>query len=412
MSNIKIAIIGAGASGLAAAVFASYKAESLGIKADITLFEANSRVGKKILVTGNGRCNFTNENVSATHFRGESDFAYNVYSRFDSAKAVEFFRTLGLYSKSDASGRVYPLSLQATSVLDVLRYEISKNSVKEITDTKVTSLKRSGKGFLINGSFYADKVILATGGKAAPVQGSDGSGFSLLAPFSIDCSLLLPALTPIVCQDFTKALKGIRAQGTISVKCDGKTVASDTGEIQYTDYGLSGIPSMQVSRYAAKLLAEGRKDVVAVVDSAPAFSCDELKAMLREIVNSHPGFTGEMLLGSIMPKKLGAYLLSEISINPMKETGRLHDAVIDRIVSVVKNKKYKISSVKGFNDAQVTAGGIKAAEINPDTMELKKVKGLYVCGEIVDVDGECGGYNLQWAWSSAFAAGTSVIQEN
>ena len=188
MSNIKIAIIGAGASGLAAAVFTSHKAKSLGVNADICLFESNSRVGKKILVTGNGRCNFTNENVSASHFRGESDFAYKVYSRFDSVKAVEFFRTLGLYSKSDASGRVYPLSFQATSVLDVLRHEISKNNVKEITDTKVTSLKRSGKGFLINGSFYADKVILATGGKAAPVQGSDGSGFNLLSEMCLASS--------------------------------------------------------------------------------------------------------------------------------------------------------------------------------------------------------------------------------
>ncbi len=412
MNNIKVAVIGAGASGLAAAIFAARQARTANINARIALFDANPRVGKKILVTGNGRCNFSNEHVEMKHFRGDSEFAYEVYKRFDAEATVEFFNSLGLYSKSDAAGRLYPLSLQASAVLDVLRYEVAACGINEVCDTKISSIRPHKAGFMLNNEFYADRVIIATGGKAAPVQGSDGSGFSLLRPFGISCTELLPALTPVICQDFTKALKGIRAQGKISIKCDGRVISEDTGEIQYTDYGLSGIPSMQVSRYAAGLLADGRRDVYAVVDSAPSYSAQELKSMLTSVASAHPQFTGEMLLGSIMPKKLGAYLLSEISLNPNKEIGRLHDAVIDRIVSVVKGKKYKISSVKGFSDAQVTAGGIPAAEINASTMELKKVKGLYVCGEIVNVDGECGGYNLQWAWSSAFVAGTGVIQEN
>lgn len=413
MSNmLKIAVIGAGASGLAAAIFAAQEASRKNKKVSITLYESNPRVGKKILVTGNGRCNFSNENITASHFRGESEFAFDVYSRFTNESAVEFFRSLGLCSRSDSAGRIYPMSLQAAAVLDVLRCETVRRRIREVTETKITSVKRNGSGFLLNDRYYADRVILATGGKAAPVQGSDGSGFALIKPFGISCSPLLPALTPIVCTDFTRSLKGIRAQGKISVRLGGKILSEDTGEIQYTDYGLSGIPSMQVSRFVAEALDGGRSDVVAVVDSAPAFTAEELRAVLTQINTAHPSFTGEMLLGSIMPKKLGAFLLSEISINPQKETGRLHDAVIDKIVSAVKNKKYKISSVRGFADAQVTAGGISASEINPSTMELKKVKGMHVCGEIVDVDGECGGYNLQWAWSSAYVAGTAAVQEN
>ena len=409
---LRVAVIGGGASGLAAAVFAARRARESGKSCKVTVYEGNPRVGKKILVTGSGRCNFTNECVAAERFRGDSAFAYDVYSCFDSKNTVEFFRSLGLYSKSDAAGRVYPLSLQATSVLDVLRAECDRLCVEAVTDFKVSSIKKSGKGFIINGTEYADKIILATGGKAAPVQGSDGSGFELIKPFGISVSPLLPALTPMVCADFPRSLKGIRAQGRVSIKCAGKLLAEDTGEIQYTETGLSGIPSMQVSRFAAEALLQGRDAVTAVVDSAPMFTSDELKRVLTDISRQHPDFTGEMLLGAIMPKKLGAFLISEASLNPAKPIGRLHEGVIDKIASVVKSKKYKISSVKGFSEAQVTAGGIVADEINPRTMELKKVKGLYVCGEIVNVDGECGGYNLQWAWSSAYLAGISVIQEN
>ncbi len=407
---LRVAVIGGGASGLASAVFAARTARQLNKRAVVNIYDGNSRVGKKILVTGNGRCNFSNENVTPANFHGASDFAYSVYSRFDSKCTSDFFRGLGLFPKSDNAGRIYPMSFQATAVLDALRQECLALGINEVCDTKITSLERSGNGFVLNGEIFAHRVILATGGKAAPVQGSDGSGFGLLRNFGVDVSPMFPALVPLNCENFTKSLKGIRAQGKITVKCDGRVLAQDTGEIQYTDYGLSGIPTMQVSRFAAEALNEN-KTVFAFVDSAPFFTAEELNGALTRIVKEHPEFPLEMLLSGLMPKKLGSYLLSCCSLNVNSKIGRLHPSVIEKIVTTVKNKKYKVSSVKGFADAQVTGGGIKASEIDADTMELKKVKGLYVCGEIVDVDGDCGGYNLQWAWSSAALAGTSIIRE-
>lgn len=408
--KMTIAVIGGGASGLASAIFAARTARQMNKKVTVNVYDGNPRVGKKILVTGNGRCNFSNENITDKNFHGDSAFAFQVYSRFGYRQTEDFFHSLGVFSKCDNAGRVYPMSFQATAVLDALRQECQQPEINEICDTKITTLRKQGSGFILNDDIYADKVILATGGKAAPVQGSDGSGFSLLRPFGIECAPLLPALVPLNCENFTKSLKGIRAQGKIILKCEGKVIAEDTGEIQYTDYGLSGIPSMQVSRFVAESLYE-KKTVFAHVDSAPCFTAEELRKELMCLVKNKPDMPVEMLLSGIMPKKLGTFILSECSLNLGLKIGKLNQSVIEKIVTAVKNKKYKVTSVKGFPDAQVTAGGIRASEINPVTMELKKVRGLYVCGEIVNVDGGCGGYNLQWAWSSAYVAGTSIIRE-
>ncbi len=411
MHTTDLAIIGGGASGLVAAISAAREAQKLRKKVKIIILEGNSRVGKKILVTGNGRCNFTNENITSENFHGEPLLAQKVYSSFDNKETSEFFRSLGLFPKSDFAGRVYPMSSQATAVLDVLRFEVQRLGIEEITDTKITAIEKSGNGFVLNGNIAAKKCIIATGGKAAPVHGSDGSGFSLLKSFGVECTALYPALTALVCENFTKALKGIRAQGRISIRCAGKLLAQDTGEIQYTDYGLSGIPSMQVSRFAAKALGEKNSDVFAVVDSCPSFTETELKEILLGMIKNNPSMTGELLLAGLLPKRLGVTLLGDCSISPAKEIGKIFPGAADKIVSAVKGKKYRICSVKGFNDAQVTAGGIPAYEIDSDTLELKKVQGIYVSGEIIDVDGDCGGYNLQWAWSSGYKAGKNAVRE-
>ena len=409
---LTLGIIGGGASGLIAAVFAAREADRLRKRVRITVYDANPRVGKKILVTGNGRCNFSNENISDINFHGEGRLAYSIYERFDNEDTVEVFSSHGLFSKADAAGRIYPMSSQATAVLYALRYELARIGVEEKTETRITEIKKQGKGYLLNGQIYADRCIIATGGKAAPVQGSDGSGLKLLEACGVKITPLVPALVPLVCDNFPKGLKGIRAQGRISLKCSGKTIAEDTGEIQYTDYGLSGIPSMQVSRFAADRLLVRKEDVYAYVDSCPYFSADELKEKLGVLIKNRPSLPGEMLLAGIMPKKLGAVLLSDCSVNPAKEIGKIHPAVIDKIVAAVKNKKYKVSSVKGFADAQVTAGGIDGTEINADDLSLKRLDGVFVCGEIVNVDGDCGGYNLQWAWSSGAVAGKAAVREN
>lgn len=413
MNNcLQLAVIGAGASGLMAAVTAAAEAEKIGKNVSVALYEANPRVGKKLLVTGNGRCNFTNDFVSGEHFYGERALAAEIYKRFDNEQVKKFFLRLGLVSKSDFAGRVYPLSAQASSVLDALRFEVMKYGIKEVCDTKITSIEKNGNTFLLNGKFRADRCIIATGGKAAPVQGSDGSGLELLKKAGIKITPVVPALTALCCADFTKALKGIRAQGKITIKASGRILAEDTGEIQYTDYGLSGIPSMQVSRFVSEALLQNKSEVFAIVDSCPALSSEELADFISSVKKNNPFLPSEMLLAGIMPKRLGISLLFDCSVNPSMEIGKIYPAATEKIVRTVKGKKYKIQSVRGFSDAQVSAGGIAGEEIDYSTLELKKLRGAYVCGEIVNVDGACGGYNLQWAWSSGVTAGKSAVREN
>lgn len=407
----RIAVIGGGASGLIAAVFAAREAEKLGLCVDITIFEANARIGKKILVTGNGRCNFSNENIKPENFHGDADFAYRIYNFFDNRVTCDFFRSLGVIAKCDVAGRIYPMSFQSSSILDALRFEIEKQNISLVCDTKIDSITKSDEGFLLNNRYNADICIIATGGKASPVHGSDGSGYNLIEPFNIDVEPVLPALSALVCDNWSKGLKGVRAQGSITIKVSGRILAQDTGEIQYTDYGLSGIPSMQVSGAVSRALLSDAASVYALVDSCPGMSSEELKKHIFELVRYNPNIPAENLLSGILPKKLGISFLCDCSVNPVKSIGILHSSVIDKVVSTVKCKKYKIKSVKGFNDAQVSCGGISCDEINNDTLELKKVKRIFVCGEIINVDGDCGGYNLQWAWSSGYTAGISAVRE-
>lgn len=409
--SASLAVVGGGASGLIAAISAVKAAEKRNCSIKVTVYESNTRVGKKLLVTGNGRCNFSNLNIKKENFHGESELAFGIYRKFDNISTVDFFRSIGVYEKGDAAGRIYPMSFQASAVLDALRFEAQRLGIEFLTDTKITKIQKSGGGFRLNDCYYADACIVACGGKAASVHGSDGSGLEMLSALGVEVSPLFPALAPLVCERFNKGLKGVRAQGTVSIRCGGRVLAADTGELQYTEYGLSGIPSMQVSFAAAEALASARADVQAVVDSCPDFNANELKRIIYEIARTNPEMPNEMLLAGIMPKKLGAYLISECSVNPAKPIGRLHESVIEKIVTLIKNKKYKVTAVKGFSDAQVTAGGITAKEINRETLELHKLSGMYVCGEIVDVHGDCGGYNLQWAWSSGYVAGESAAKE-
>ncbi len=406
-----IAVIGGGASGLIAAIAAADEVKRQKSAADIVIYEANARVGKKLLVTGNGRCNFSNKSVTADNFYGEPKLALSIYEKFDNSQTVEFFRSIGVLAKADVSGRIYPMSFQASAVLDALRYEVQRLGITIQTDTPVDTIEPLQYGYLLNGSYRADVCIIATGGKAAPVHGSNGSGFRLLESLGIKATPLYPALVPLVCDRFNKGLKGVRAQGTISIRCNGRELACDTGEIQYTEYGLSGIPSMQVSASVAAALDVANSDVIAVVDSCPELGSRELKSALTEFAVMNPDMPAEMLLAGIIPKKLGSQLIADCSLNPLKPIGRIHEGVIDKIVTTVKSKKYRVVAVKSFADAQVTAGGISAGEINENSLELKTLKNVFVCGELVNVHGDCGGYNLQWAWSSGFIAGKNAAKE-
>lgn len=408
MIKKQIAVIGGGASGLCAAIEAARTAQN---RAEITVYEALGRCGKKILATGNGRCNLANTDTDFSHYHGNVQLVQSVFEQYDLQSALDFFKDLGLFMRADAAGRVYPLSNQASAVLDALRFESDRLQIRVKTEEKITDIKKQNGKWLLNGTFAADCVILACGGKAAPVHGSDGTGYVLAKKLGVSVEEPLPALTALVVEQFTKALKGIRAEGCITVKCGGQVLASSAGEIQYTDYGLSGIPAMQVSGAVSRYLASGAKaPCQVIVDRAPSVSAEELTAFIERAKKERPTLLCEDLLTGIMPKRLGVTVLTECSLQPQKPLTAMNAGVIPTLVTAIKNKKYKINSVCGFADAQVTAGGIPACEINAQNMELHKANDVFVCGELVNVDGDCGGYNLLWAWNSGRLAGANAAK--
>ncbi len=408
MPEKQIAIIGGGAAGLCAAIEAARASRK---QTGITVFESLGRCGKKILATGNGRCNLANTDTDLSHYHGDVQLVEAVFSQFSPQSTLDFFKDLGLFLRCDAAGRVYPLSNQASAVLDALRFEVDRLGIRVQTEQKITDIKKQNGKWLLNGTFTADCVVLACGGKAAPVHGSDGTGYVLAKQLGIGIEQPLPALTPLIADNFTKALKGIRAEGSITVKCAGKVLAQSAGEIQYTDYGISGIPAMQVSGAVSRYLAKNEKaPCQVIIDRAPGISSEELTAFIEKSKKERPGLLCEDLLTGIMPKRLGVTVLTDVSLQPQKPLTAINAGVIPALVNCIKNKKYKINSVCGFNDAQVTAGGIPASEINGQTLELLKAQNVFVCGELVNADGDCGGYNLLWAWNSGRLAGENAAK--
>lgn len=404
--RINAGIIGAGFSGLVAAISLARLCPS----SRIVIFEGKSQAGKKILVTGNGRCNLTNETVSSEFYHGDVSLFERVYPQADNASLLSFFSSLGVLTARDFAGRYYPVSNQAVSVLDALVSEACALGIEIITDCRITDVKKTQHGFVLNGEYDCERLVFACGGKAAPVHGSDGSGFEILSSLGIRSTPLSPSLVPLYCAGFEKSLKGIRARGTVSIKNGGRVLASDTGEIQYTDYGLSGIPAFQVSPVVSELLREGQK-VTAFVDSAPFMERQELEEYITASIKRYPSSPAGNVLEGIMTKKLSSYLISQCSLNPQKPASTVSAGAAGKIAAAVKSKKYEITRTGGFADAQVTSGGVASGELCENSLGLRKLRGAYVCGEMLDVDGLCGGYNLQWAYSSAVSVADSIAKE-
>ena len=384
--KIDVAVIGGGASGIMAAIFAARHGKN------VCILEKNPRIGKKILATGNGRCNFTNINAKEQDYN--SEFVGPALACFSANKVISFFKELGLLSRVEAEGRVYPLSGQATSVLDVLRLELSRLSVKIITDFDVEKIEKNNAGFVIfskNEKVEAKKVIVATGGMASPKSGSDGKGYELLKAFGHHTTKLVPSLVQLKTE---KSVGGVRAYGkvtTASGRCD-------TGEIQFNNYGISGIPVFGLAKYV-------KKGEPVFLDLLPDYTEDEV----IEILKSRPKQTMETYLIGILNKALGQFLLKECRISPLsKMSDTLKEDEIIKIAKKIKSWRFDVTGTMPWDNAQVTAGGIELSEIDPKTMESKLVDNLYITGEVLDIDGPCGGYNLHWAWASGKVAGSEA----
>lgn len=404
----KIAVIGGGASGMMAAITAAEQG------AEVTVYEAKEKPGKKLLATGNGKCNYTNLVQEDSCYRGtDTSFSKQVRNAFTLEDTIRFFQSIGIEPKCK-NGYVYPNSEQASSVAEALILELRARCVP-IKMEPVVSIKKWENRFLVkteHGAKEYEKVILCCGSCAGLKKPEEFSGYRLAEQLGHHITPLFPALVQLRCKEkWLKTVSGVRTEGCIRVFADGKQVAEEKGELLFTDYGLSGIPVFQVSRFAGEGLELGKK-VSCSLDLLPGYSLEELEQMLHRRVQTLKKRTAEEMLTGLANHKLNYILLKEVGIDPV-EVGKtaFSSEKIKKLAGVYKQLKCHVTGCNPFANAQVCAGGVNTAEIDNKTMESRLTPNLYFAGELVDVDGTCGGYNLQWAWSSGYVAGLYAATE-
>lgn len=408
----KIAIIGGGAAGMMAAV----QAAEAGVCAD--LYERNDRVGKKLLATGNGRCNFSNRDMNRDAYYGSAvSFYEKFFSVFGVTETIDFFGQHGMLIK-DRNGYLYPLSEQASTVLDIFRFALEKANIHLHMDSKVKALSRERRtgGFqvILDGEKRQEPclyqaVILACGGMAAPKTGSDGNGYALAESFGHHIVEPVPALVQLRCQgDFWKSVAGVRTEAALELFIDGRKRSAVRGELQLTDYGISGIPVFQFSREAAYALLY-KKQVSVKIDFLPDYEEKAYRQFWESRFDTGREQTLEQFLTGISNKKINQLVIRLAGCKPSDTAGRLPEGKRRKIAELYRYFTVMVSGTKGFEQAQASAGGILAEELT-DRLESVYVPGLFMAGEIIDMDGICGGYNLQWAWTSGVIAGRAAAE--
>lgn len=393
-----VIVIGAGASGLTAAIFAAKQG------CRTIVLDHSSTPAKKILSTGNGRCNFSNQKQGSFAYQcSDPAFVMKVMRQFGVRETLEYFeKTLQIHAV-ERDGYLYPRSMQATAVRNALLRNCSIYDVRLQQEIGIQKILPANGAFHIKtktGDFFGKTCILATGGKAFPKSGSDGSGFVYARALGHTVEKPLPALVPLETDaSWNKIAAGVRAHASVKLYIDGQEMASNTGEIQFTKYGVSGIPVFQVSRFASRALFTGKTPVVSI-DLLPEMS--EQTFLERE----GDSLRKAELNPDEMKALLDGYLNHKLTETVLHLTRHHADPV--RIAHILKHLTADVTGTKGFDQAQVTTGGIRLAEIHPETMESRLIPHLYVCGEMLDVDGICGGYNLQWAWSTGAISGQAA----
>ena len=401
-----VIIIGGGAAGLCAAVYIKQQAPELSVR----IFESQMRVGKKLALTGNGRCNITNKNINISRYHGNDvDFCETAFCKYDRKFTEVFFESIGvpiIYEEDKG----FPASLQAASVVDCLRFAADSLGVITHLETKVTNIQTSGSEYKVvcgNLSFLAKNVIIAAGLYSGGDRlGCDGSMLQLLKKAGYRTAPVTPAIVQVkTVTDIVKQLKGIKFNGTAALKINGQVVRKEAGEILFCDYGLSGPPVLQISREVmrTKEKCEISLDVVPEMD----FGC--LLNVLSERARNLSNRTLDEFFTGMLNKRLGQIILKCAGCGLMEKAGTLNISDIKKITAILKNFTFEVTGTTGFNNSQVSAGGLLTSQFYNDTMMSKTDKHLYAIGEILDIDGDCGGFNLQWAWSSAFCAADAVI---
>lgn len=407
-NKLTIAVIGAGASGMTAAIAAAKNG------AEVTLFEKNDRVGKKILATGNGKCNLSNLEFSTEHYYcQDKDKLKEVFDSFSVWDAVSYFESMGLMIKAKNNSYLYPYSEQASSVLDVLRMELSRCGVKTVADAEIVHacFNKEKHKFQIKDRNEKiccfDKLIISCGSPASLKKGEGMSGYELAKGFGHRINPIVPGLVQLKSGDsFIKALAGVRCQAGIKLMVDGQEMGQETGEVQFTEYGISGIPVFQISRTAGYALLEN-KPVTVLVDFFPEHEEKSYGYMAKLRYEEQKHKTLENYLTGTQNKKINMVMIKQAGLKPGMKAEELDFKTIWGIMKLYKAFPVHISGINSMENAQICAGGVDFREVSCE-LESSLVNGLYFTGEILDVDGKCGGYNLQWAWSSGYVAGRNA----
>ena len=404
----KIIVIGAGAAGLMAALSAK---ENGG---QVTILERNDRIGRKLLATGNGRCNYTNINLNIENYHGRnSKFAYSALSQFDVYRTMSYFEELGITPRVEERGKVFPASLQSSSMIDIFNYEIKNRNIDLQLNSFVKNIYKEDNfkvqledGRVVTG----DKIILATGGMSLENTGSDGNGYNLADKLGHEIIETFPGIVQLNLEsDKLKEKSGVRFDGIAELHIDGEYIMEDEGDVLFTDYGISGPTILQLSRRAIDGL-RNNKDVSIHVQVIKDRNMEELyEYLIMRFQNMNTKPLRESLIG-LINKKLINPIIKTVRLDGKRPVAEIANKDVRRLADILTSWKFKVIGHQPWEFAQVTAGGIDTKSIDNRTMESKIVPGLYIVGEVMDIDGDCGGYNLQWAWSSGYLAGKNASE--
>lgn len=398
-------VIGAGAAGMMAAITAAREHRK------VCILEKLNKAGKKLLATGNGKCNFTNANMQVECFGGDEAFISQILEEFSLQDCLEFFHSIGVYPKNK-NGYYYPNSEQAVSVVNAFVYELERLGVKVSYETEITDILSKKNEVVVStnkGQFTGKKLVIATGLLAAPKLGSDGSFFHLVKELGHHFSPILPALCGFSCKgiDF-KRTQGVRAQGTVTAFIDGIETAKDTGEIQFTNYGLSGIPVFQISRHLSKGLYQKSKVQIAI-NLLPEMERETLLKELNYRKHICAEQTLDKLLNGFIHQLLSDMVLQKLHLDKQMFCSGISKQEIEKMADLLQHTVVTVTNYRDFEFAQVCTGGIPISDIHWNTLESKFAKNIHFAGEILDVDGICGGYNLHFAWATGYIAGKASI---
>jgi predicted Rossmann fold flavoprotein len=407
MEVYDVAIIGAGASGLMAGVAASTNG------AKTVLIEKNTIVGKKLLVTGNSRCNITNKTVNASRYHGvDPGFVEPAFSRFGVKETLKFFKSLGLETKEEDQGRIFPVTDKAETVVKALQNKLEEGGVvlKTSSPVKQISKKEAWEIILENSdTIKSKKLILATGGKAAYTLGSSGDGLFWAKVLGHTIQPIYAALVPLETQEtWPEKAQGVKLTAKVIACYKNKEVASSSGDLLFTHFGLSGPAAMGISGLIADKLEQPKDPVELKIDLFPTLSFEALDKIIADSFDANGSTSVSNNLSKLLPQKLTATLITALSIKNSLKSAEVSKNNRQQITTLLKNVPLTVKKIRPLKEAQVTRGGIDTDKINNNTLESNLISELFFCGEIIDIYGDSGGFNLQWAWSSGYVAGAQA----